>query len=298
MSLRQMEYLLAVVEEGSFTRAAHRLEVSQPALSHQVRALERSVGEQLLERLHDSVRLTPMGRAYLPHAIAALRSAHEAWQVGRRGGMRISLRVASLYSLTSGLMPAAIRAWRRSYPEADVEVLEFANFEDMADRMALSVADVAVGPLPPHWKGRIREIGIEEIVVVLATDDPFVTPERRTIRLTELANRSWVLYSPDNALTPTIAQEYARIGVNPRAAVRTHHAATAAQLAAAGLGPALVPRGIIEDDFPGVVLEPVPPIRRRLVAITQTDEPHHVSVFVELLAEHVAERFQATPVNA
>ncbi|WP_158687833.1 LysR family transcriptional regulator, partial [Streptomyces sp. HCCB10043] len=51
MSLRQMEYFVAVVEESSFTRAAERLHVTQPALSHQIKALERTVGGDLLERL-------------------------------------------------------------------------------------------------------------------------------------------------------------------------------------------------------------------------------------------------------
>ncbi|MCT9145548.1 LysR family transcriptional regulator, partial [Streptomyces violarus] len=57
LSLRQMEYFVTVVEEASFTRAAELLHVSQPALSHQIKALERSVGGALLERLPRGVRL-------------------------------------------------------------------------------------------------------------------------------------------------------------------------------------------------------------------------------------------------
>ncbi|NBH11437.1 LysR family transcriptional regulator, partial [Amycolatopsis sp. SID8362] len=71
-SLRQLEYLVTVVDTGSFTRAAEQLHVTQPALSHQMRALERGLGGPLLERLPRAVRLTPMGRAMLPHARAAL----------------------------------------------------------------------------------------------------------------------------------------------------------------------------------------------------------------------------------
>src|SRR3954453_17660833 len=68
MTLRQMEYLLAVVDEGSFTRAAERLFVSQPALSHQVKALERSVGGALLERRPQGIHPTPPGRRSRPPA--------------------------------------------------------------------------------------------------------------------------------------------------------------------------------------------------------------------------------------
>lgn len=288
-----MEYLLAVVEEGSFTRAAQRLSVSQPTLSHQVRALERGVGQPLLERLQDNVRLTPMGRAYLPHAIATLRSAKEAWSVGRpdQRSERISLRVAAVYSVALGLIPQAIRVWRRSYPDADIEVLEFSNFDDMTDRMALGVADAAVGPLPPDWDGPVRELGSDELLVVLAPDDPFVGAGRRTVRLGDLSDRPWVLYAAENGLTSVVSRACAQAGFNPRPAVRTYHTATALRLAAAGLGPALVPRGIINPDFTGALLEPEPAVPRQRVAITAPHGDEHVAEFVDLLAELSRERF-------
>src|SRR4051794_2650846 len=111
-SLRQMEYLVAVVEEGSFTRAAQRLFVSQPALSHQVKALEQSVGGALLERQPSAVYLTPMGRAFLPHAGAAVRAAEEAERAARGGGQPESeeRRTATLHSIALGVVPATIRA--------------------------------------------------------------------------------------------------------------------------------------------------------------------------------------------
>ncbi|MGW2874653.1 LysR family transcriptional regulator, partial [Kitasatospora sp. NPDC001225] len=74
-TLRQLEYLATVVDTGSFTRAAEQLHVTQPALSHQIRALEVALGGPLLERLPRAVRLTPTGRAVLPHARAALAEA-------------------------------------------------------------------------------------------------------------------------------------------------------------------------------------------------------------------------------
>ncbi|MCP9969357.1 LysR family transcriptional regulator [Actinomadura madurae] len=78
LSLRQLQYLVTVVDEGSFTRAAEALHVTQPALSHQIRALERAAGAPLLERLPRAVGLTPAGRAMLPHARAALSDAERA----------------------------------------------------------------------------------------------------------------------------------------------------------------------------------------------------------------------------
>src|SRR3979411_1623943 len=73
ISLRQLEYFVTVVDEGSFTRAAELLQVSQPGLSHQIQALERELGGPLLERLPRKGRLTPAGR----HGRSAPRSPRQ-----------------------------------------------------------------------------------------------------------------------------------------------------------------------------------------------------------------------------
>jgi DNA-binding transcriptional LysR family regulator len=296
MSFRQMEYLLAVVEEGSFTRAAQRLSVSQPALSHQIRALERSVGHPLLERLPDAVRLTPMGRAYLPHAVAALHSADEALHVARPRGelARIGLRIAALYSIALGIIPPAILMWRRRYPDSHVELLEYGNGADLANLMAAGGADVAVSAAPLHWDGPVRTLGSEELVVVLAKDDPAAGGGGR-LPLAALAHRPWVLYAPDNSLAGVVAQACSAAGFIARPAVHTHHTSTAVHLAAAGLGPALVPRNMIEADFGGVLLEPEPSVHRELVAFTTTAEVPHISAFIDILAEHGAVRSRRPP---
>jgi Bacterial regulatory helix-turn-helix protein, lysR family len=71
ITLRQLEYFVTVVDQGSFTAAAALLHVTQPGLSHQIQALERELGGPLLERLPRNVRLTPAGRTALPHARAS-----------------------------------------------------------------------------------------------------------------------------------------------------------------------------------------------------------------------------------
>src|SRR5437762_14388760 len=118
-SLRQLEYLVTVVDTGSFTRAAEQLHVTQPALSHQMRALERSLGGPLLERLPRAVRLTPMGRAMLPHARAALADAERARCAARQasGLEHGEMELATVYSVSLGVLPPALRAWRRAHPQ-------------------------------------------------------------------------------------------------------------------------------------------------------------------------------------
>src|SRR5262245_15172093 len=75
MELRQLSYFVAVADEGHFTRAAARVSVAQPAVSAQIRRLERELGEPLFHRDRRGVRLTSAGDALLPHARAALAAA-------------------------------------------------------------------------------------------------------------------------------------------------------------------------------------------------------------------------------
>jgi DNA-binding transcriptional LysR family regulator len=285
MSLRQLEYLVAIVDQGSFTRAAEVLHVTQPALSHQVRALERSYGGPLLERLPRSVRLTPMGRAVLPHARAALADAERARVAARHASNLLSgeLQVATVYSVSLGVLPGVLRAWRQEHPAIEIRLLEFRHGDELATAMAAGQADLAIGPVWPDWTGPIHPLGTEEFVVVLPAD---TTGRRRRIALESLADQAWVHYSPDNGLADVLDQACAAAGFKPRAAVRTEQSAAAPVLAAAGLGPALVPANLIGADFDGQVLRPDPPVRRELAAYCRGEADALTAAFIGCLTSH------------
>jgi DNA-binding transcriptional LysR family regulator len=287
MTLRQFEYLIAVAEEHSFTRAAERLLVSQPALSHQIKVLEDEVGGPLLDRLARTVEVTELGNAFLPHAIAAVRSTDEATSAARAVG-RLSggeLRVATLRSIALGIIPRAIRVWRHEHPRVRVRIQEFAHVDLLTAEMLHGGADVAIGPAPRSWTGPCRTLGTEEFLVVL----PYGAPELRdggSIDLRRLSDRPWVLYAPEFGLAPFVGDACARAGFTPRAAVRTHHTATAVELAAAGLGPALVPANVVGPEFECCTIRPEPPIRRELAAFTRQYVSPPASAFIDTVAEH------------
>ncbi|MFE6864988.1 LysR family transcriptional regulator [Kitasatospora sp. NPDC057692] len=285
-TLRQFEYLVTVVDTGSFTRAAELLHVTQPALSHQVRALEKAVGGPLLERLPRAVRPTPMGRAVLPHARAALADAERLRAAARQaaglaGG---ELELATVYSVSLGILPPVLRAWRAAHPGVRIRLREFAHTEELRAAMAAGQADVAVGTPPADWEGPIRELGVEEFVLVLPAEDEDAGPAAHRVPLAGLAGRDWVHYAPGNGLADLVDAVCAEAGFRPRAAVRTEQTAAAPLLAAAGLGPALVPANIVPTGFDGLVRRPEPPVRRPLVAYTRTRPDALTAAFVELLA--------------
>ncbi|MEU0792170.1 LysR family transcriptional regulator [Amycolatopsis sp. NPDC005961] len=287
-SLRQLEYLVTVVDTGSFTRAAEQLHVTQPALSHQMRALEQGLGGPLLERLPRTVRLTPMGRAMLPHARAALADAERARCAARlaSGTTAGELQVATVYSMSLGVLPPALRVWRRDRPGVDVRLIEFRHADELRDAMAAGEADVALGPLPPGWTGPVRELGVEEFVVVLPADGASEASPTGVVDLATLADCAWVHYAPGNGLAELVDAACAAAGFRPRAAVRTEQTAAAPILAAAGLGPALVPANVLPVRFEGGVLRPSTPVRRTLAAYTRAAPDPLTTAFIDTLVEH------------
>src|SRR2546423_3804077 len=164
MCLRQLEYFVTVVDEGSFARAAEVLHVSQPGLSHQIQALERELGGPLLERLPRKVRLTPAGRTALPHARASIAHAQRASSAARRalGVETGELHVGTLFSISVGILPGALRTWRRSYPELQVHLVEFRPTDDLIAAMEAGRADAAVRPPPPPRHGPRPGIALQE----------------------------------------------------------------------------------------------------------------------------------------
>src|SRR5262249_3421837 len=118
LTLRPLLYVLTIVDEGSFTRAAQRLYVAQPSLSKQLIALETELGVPLVERMHRSIRLTPAGRAFLPEARAATMSAERARRAARMAHDLEAgeIEVATVLSIAIGLLPGSIRTLRDRHP--------------------------------------------------------------------------------------------------------------------------------------------------------------------------------------
>ena len=303
ISLRQLEYFITVVDEGSFTRAAEQLCVSQPGLSHQIQALERELGGPLLERLPRKVRLTPAGRTALPHARASLAHAQRASSAARRasGVETGELHVGTLYSISTGVLPGALRTWRRSYPELQVHLVEFPHTDELIAAMEAGGADVAVGPTPPEWEGPCRIIGAEEFVIVAAPDQlPY--PDGAQVPLADLAECEWVHYTPRSGLSEILNRACKQAGFAPRLSVRTEQGPSALSLARAGVGLALLPGNIVPTQFDGVLLRPDPPVVRPLAVYTRVRPDPITAAFVSAISvetlvtpPHITERLGPLP---
>ncbi|MFL6075876.1 MAG: LysR family transcriptional regulator [Mycobacteriales bacterium] len=246
MELRQLEYFLAVVEEGGFTRAAARLHVAQPGVSAQVRQLERELGEALLERSARSVRLTEVGAAVLPYARAALAAVAGTRQaVDELTGLvrgRVAMGSVTSSSLT---VPDLLADFHRAWPAVEITLVE-ANSDRLLAALQAGELDLALLAVPAGAPPGIETetVADEPFVAAVAPGDPLAG--RTTVAFGTLAaGRDLICLPRGTGVRARLDEAYAAAGLPPRIAFEATDPAVVAHLAARGLGVAVLPRSLV-----------------------------------------------------
>ncbi|MFF3787916.1 LysR family transcriptional regulator [Streptomyces sp. NPDC001933] len=171
MELRTLEYFIAVAEERSFTKAAARCHVVQPAISQQIQALEKELGEALFERLPRQVVLTSGGAALLPHARACLAAAAAAVLefADRSGLLGGSFALGTVGGLEGTRIPQLLGEYHRRYPRVAVSLIG-ASSPSLLAKVRNGEIDAAVVAGPPEGAPAVvasRVLLEDRIVAVL-----------------------------------------------------------------------------------------------------------------------------------
>jgi DNA-binding transcriptional LysR family regulator len=237
MELRHLRYFVAVAEELHFTRAAARLQTAQPALSQQIRNLERELKVQLFHRTRRSVQLTDAGRAFLEearHVLAAVDRAQRAAQQARTGELG-QLAIGFIPGVAPDLLPDLIRAYRARYPDVDVVLRELDTTQQID---ALLAGKIQVGLLIAISDDRLQTHILRRQPFVVALPAEHRLAHQRSVRLRDLASERWII--PSLERSPVLFTACAREGFTPLVAqYATEHEARLA-LVASGLGIALI----------------------------------------------------------
>jgi DNA-binding transcriptional LysR family regulator len=260
ISSRQLEYFQAVARQLHFTRAAESLRIAQPALSQQIRRLERQLGLVLFDRNNHRVQLTPAGTALLAHAERILGDlvAVEEEMVGWAGGVRGLIRLGAARGVMTQLAQV-LAAFSRSYPAVEVELREENNQEMIAGLLAgrLDVATLAVSDGLDENELVVRPLGSEPLVLVSAVDAA-LAPEHR-VRVADLDGVDLVGYPAGSAVGNLIVTAFASADVVPRMRFHSRDYSTARILASAGLAAAIMPRSVAAAPGPPVRLARLDP---------------------------------------
>ena len=284
-SLRALECLVAVADTGSITQAAQLLHSSQPAVSHQLAALERETRTTLLRRESRGVKLTPAGRAAVADARRAIEAAESAVRSARAAGGATggSLRLACAQSLVSVLAPV-IREWHRCQPGVAITLRESTSKSELLGLVDSDEVDVLF--MSASVPDRFTSTAVADEEIVLAAPTGHVLTGQRILRVQDLDGVSLVHFAAENGLSAWLDQAFAAAGVHPETVFRTAVTTAAPQLAAAGLGVAVCPVSAISDGFPGAVRSFSPRWVRQLVAVTPAAPDPLSARFIGNLRRH------------
>jgi DNA-binding transcriptional LysR family regulator len=284
-SLRALECLVAVADSGSITQASLVLHSSQPAVSHQLAALEHETGTILLRRERRGVKLTPAGRAAVADARRAIEAATSAVRSARAAGEATggSLRLACAQSLVSVLAPV-VREWHHSRPEVAITLRESTAVDELHGFIDSDEVDVVLMPGPVPDRFMTTAVADEEVVLAAPTDHPLA--RQPVVRVQDLDGVCLVHFAAGNGLSTWLDRSLTKAGVRPEPVMRTSVTTAAPQLAAAGLGVAVCPVSAISEGFPGAVRSFSPRWVRQLVAVTPATLDPLAAQFIGNLRRH------------
>ncbi|WP_330272777.1 LysR substrate-binding domain-containing protein [Lentzea sp. NBC_00516] len=271
MELRQLEYFVAVVESGSFTRAAERVHVAQPGVSAQIRRLERELGHDLLDRSGRTVTLTDVGAAVLPLARAALGSVEAARRTVEEmaGLVRGAVRVGMVVSCGIMDLPELLSAFHSSFPAVEITLSE-ANSDALISSLVDGRLDFALvgyaGPEPERLS--VRVLADEPLVAAVAASDPWYG--RESVPLDELLERGLISLPPGTGLRGAL--DAACGSRRPRIAFEASAPPMVITLAQRGLGPAILASSMVGDLHAVRITDPVP--HSRLAFAWRAEGPH------------------------
>jgi DNA-binding transcriptional LysR family regulator len=259
-----------VARQRSFSRAGDVLALTQPAVSQQVKALERQLGTELLERGPGGPTPTAAGELLLAHADAiADRLALADAQIGELvGAERETLRIGAFPSALASMVPDAVIRLRAERPELVVEATE-GSADDMGHAVgagelhaAVCFQDAALATKRPEGTER-HEIGEERMLAMLRPDHALAGRDR--IGLHELADETWTAPSREHL----IFRACRAAGFEPRIAYVVRDPLTSRALVADGLAVTIVPE-LLAGQVAGVVFVPLsePAPKRSLYALT------------------------------
>ncbi|GAA4885191.1 LysR family transcriptional regulator [Actinomycetospora straminea] len=256
MDLHQLRYLVAVAEEGGFTRAAAREHVAQPGISAQIARLERELGQVLFDRSARGVRLTPAGEAVLPHARAALAAVTGVRDTADELAGLVRGRVAVGMVRGGGVvdLPGLLGAFHRDHPGVAIRLVEDAT-DALLDGLRRHDLDLA-------WVGRHgdppADLAVDVVldVPLVAAFPPAEAPAQVT--MAELAAHTVVALPVGAGVRAALDRAAADAGVALHPALEAGSPPVLADLAAQGLGVAVVPAPALagRDDVRAVPIAP------------------------------------------
>lgn len=254
MDSKQYDYVLAVADEKSFSKAAKKLFISQPSLSQYINRLEQQLGVTLFDRSTSPLLLTYEGELFIETALKIkhlneqLKKKYDDITELKSGRLNIGLTP----SKANNPLPKILPLFKEKYPEVELIITE-ASSSDLEDLLVKGIVDVCMMNLPIINKNIEYEPILNERILLAAPAD-FICKsdsnisngsEYSEIDLKILENEQFILLKPDQRLRQIGNNLFANAGYKPKVLLETRSIETSLRLAAAGMGFCFVPESTV-----------------------------------------------------
>jgi len=297
MNLQQLRVFCEVASTRSFTAAAARLHLTQPAVSWQMRRLEEVAGLKLVERVGKRLSLTEEGKVLLECANRVFRTIRETEEAlaNLRGQPLGMLRIDATYIAADYYLPAFLEALHRRHPGVTFQ-LGIGNSSQVIERTLAQTNDIGICAYDPvHPKLEAREIFSDRLVAVVAPDHPFA--RRRSLPVRALAGQPLIVREAGSSPRRLVDEMLAAHGVTPNVVMESASIAAIKRFVEDGLGVAILSRQVVSKELQEGTLRRIllsdAEITYRFYLIRQRDRwvSRALHAFVEL-----AESFRLRPV--
>ncbi|WP_422909810.1 LysR family transcriptional regulator [Pseudomonas sp. MAC6] len=271
MDLATLNAFIAIAELGSFSEAAERLFLTQPAVSKRIASLEQQLNVRLFDRLGREVSLTEAGRALLPRAYQILNVLDDTRRALTNLNGEISGRLTLATSHHIGLhrLPPLLRAFTRAHPQVALDI-QFLDSEVAYEEVLHGRAELAVITLAPETREPVHAVAVwdDPLDFVAAPEHPLA--RNGAVSLTDVAHHPAVFPGGNTFTHHIVRRLFEAQGLTPNIAMSTNYLETIKMMVSIGLAWSVLPRTMLDDQ---VARLPLPGIQltRQLGYISHTE---------------------------
>jgi DNA-binding transcriptional LysR family regulator len=267
----QLTAFVETARQGSVSRAAEGLFVSQPALTARLKRLEEELGAPLFVRQPRGMKLTEAGEAYLPFAVRALETLAEGRHVvnAYEGGGAGRLALGAAPAVSTYVLPALLKRFAVGHPRVAVSV-RTGHSEEVLELVLREQVDLGLVRALRHPEIVSTPLYEDRLVLVVEQEHRFA--RRARIEVAEIGQEQLILFDRTSSYHELTSAFFRRAGVLPAGVMELDNIDAAKKMVQEGFGVALLPRTAVAGELEAGVLREVAitdaePVRRQIVAI-------------------------------
>ncbi|HEX5679133.1 MAG TPA: LysR family transcriptional regulator [Alcanivorax sp.] len=263
MDTQSLTAFLAVVESGSFSAAAERLFLTQPAVSKRIAQLETQLGTRLFDRVGRRIRLTEAGQALLPRARQLLLDLEDMGRAisNLTGKVSGTLRIGTSHHIGLHRLPPVLRRFSREYPDVKLDI-HFIDSEEAWEAVLHGDLEMGVVTLPPQPDPRLHSQAVwqDPLVFMAAPEHPLARMPR--VSLDTLTGYSAILPSPVTFTRRIVESLFEAQALTLNISMSTNYLETIHMMVSIGLGWSVLPETMLDDSVVRLNVDTALPVRR------------------------------------